>query len=169
MRRYETAKSGLSLHGINFANHSWGTSQLTLLLSYSLQLQLFVYSSTVVVQHDLRNAKQHALKRDKIRLLLVGETKVDLAELSANGSFISGGQKDCLTPNSGYTKRVTPLTWWILLSASISVASRATTLRFSAILVAVTDLGRGVMPRATEESMLAIYNLADTIPTYLDS
>jgi hypothetical protein len=128
----------------------------------------FVNSSTVVVQHDLRNAK-HMPSRDKTCLLLVGETKVDLAELSANGSVISGGQKDCLTPNSGYTKRVTPLTWWILLSASISVASRATTWRFSAILVAVTDLGRGVIPRATRKSRLTVYNLANTIRTYLGS
>ena len=60
-----------------------------------------------------------------------------------------------LTPKAGYTKRVIPLVLWILLSASRSEESRLTTFRFSAILVAVTDLGSGVTPRATGKTLLS--------------
>lgn len=60
-----------------------------------------------------------------------------------------------------------PLVLWMPSSFSMSSLSSDTTLRFSAMRVAVTDLGRGVMPRAAAVRQRMLQLLPT--PTHLGS
>lgn len=83
----------------------------------------------------------------KAALRLVWESKVDLMTVSI--SFANSSRITKLTPKAGYTNLVMPLSLWIFSNASISEESSFTTFKFSAIRVAVTDLGSTTWPLFT--------------------